>query len=411
MMNVSPDFSLPIRIIAPYFLIGTAFYILSLGYLWFLDPSVVAGDMRLIGWVHAYMIGFVMSVIVGAMGQLSVVVGEVHHRYPALFVWIAPLLAGGTAVLFIGFVAAPSLLVIGGGAIIAALGLFAFNLFVTLRRSRRRTAVTRSMQWSTFFLGIGLGFGLWMALGYAGVVAMDPSRWLPAHMMAVFGGYVMLNIMGVSTVLLPMFGACARPSDNDHAISFYAMITAVGMMIAAALIRIRWLELAALVAAAGSVLYYLLQVYRIFTSKKRRYSDVWERSVAVAFVALVASIGIGIYGYVMANEKSVLIAFWLLMGGFLGFLITAHLYKIVPFLVWFERFAPFIEERNVPTMQQLLPSRWADVQWGTALAGVVSVTLSIGFEDMVLWQAGAFLMSVSGGVLAAIVIRVLRVKL
>ncbi|KFN38612.1 MAG: hypothetical protein JU82_10835 [Sulfuricurvum sp. MLSB] len=182
-------------------------------------------------------------------------------------------------------------------------------------------------------------------------------------------------------------------------------------MIAAALTRIHALEVAALVAAAGSVLYYLLQVYRIFTSKKRRYSDIWERSVAAAFVALVASMGVGVYGYVMENEKSVLVAFWLLTGGFLGFLIAAHLYKIVPFLVWFERFAPLIEERDVPTMQQLLPSRWADVQWGTALAGVASIALAVGFEHTVLWQAGAFLMSVSGGVLAAIVIRILWVKL
>lgn len=410
-MNVSPDFSLPIRVIAPYFLSAVLFYTLSMAGLWFLGPEVSGNDLRLIGWVHAYMIGFVMMVIIGAMGQLSVVVGEVHHRYPAVFGWIAPLLGAGTLMLVTGFYAVPSILLPGGGVIVAALGLFAFNLFVTLRRSRRRTSVTRSMQWSTVFLGIGLGLGIMMAMGYAGIAAVDPARWLMGHLAAVFGGYVMLNIMGVSTVLLPMFGACVRPSDNGHTVSFIAMAAAVAMMILSVLTRLPWLETIALFSGMGSVAYYLFGVYRIFTSKTRRYSDIWERSVAVAFVSLVLSMGSGIYGYISGDGKGIWIAFWLLMAGFLGFLIAAHLYKIVPFLVWFERFAPYVDEREVPMMQQLLPARWAQVQWAAALGAVVTVAAAIGSENAVLWHAGALLAAASGLVLSGVIIRILRYKL
>lgn len=410
-MNVSPDFSLPLRVIAPYFIGAVLFYILSMSFLFFLQADIVVRDVRVIGWVHLYMIGFVMMVIIGAMGQLSVVVGDVRHVYPSVFHLIAPLLVIGTSTLFYGFIETPRLLPIGGGMILVALGLFAFNLFVTLRESRRRTAVTGSMRWSTLFLIMGLGIGIMMALGYTGAIPVDPTQWQMGHIFAVFGGYVMLNIMGVSTVLLPMFGACTRPDEKKHAISFYAMIVSVIGMILASALHIVIVEKVALLFGIGSVVYYMMQVYLIFTSKKRSYSDIWERSVAVAFIALIVSMGSGVYGYMNENEKAIMVSFWLLTVGFLGFLISAHLYKIVPFLVWFERYAPYIDERDVPMLHQLLPTRLASFQWGLAVFGVIAVVFALGFENTTLLQCGAALLVGSGIVLLSIVIKVLRDKL
>lgn len=410
-MNVSPDFSLPLRVIAPYFIGAVLFYIFSMSFLFFLQADIPLRDFRVIGWVHLYMIGFVMMVIIGAMGQLSVVVGDVRHVYPSVFHLIAPLLVIGTSILFYGFIETPRLLPIGGGVILVALGLFAFNLFVTLRESRRRTAVTGSMRWSTLFLIMGLGIGIMMALGYTGAIPVDPTQWRMGHIFAVFGGYVMLNIMGVSTVLLPMFGACTRPDEKKHAISFYAMIVSVIGMILASALHIAIVEKVALLFGIGSVVYYMVQVYLIFTSKKRSYSDIWERSVAVAFIALILSMGSGVYGYISENEKAIMVSFWLLTVGFLGFLISAHLYKIVPFLVWFERYAPYIDERDVPMLHQLLPTRLASLQWGLAVFGVIAVAFALGFENTTLLQCGAALLIGSGVVLLSIVIKVLRDKL
>lgn len=410
-MNVSPGFSLPLRLVAPYFVAAAVFNIFSMSFLFFLQSDIGLRDFRVIGWVHAYMLGFVMMSMIGAMAQLSVVVAEVYHRYPKVFAWIGPLLSTGTAVLVMGFVYNPFWLGIGGGLIFLALAIFAFNLFMTLRSSRRRTAVTRSMQWSTLFLSAGLGIGIVMALGYGGVISIDPTQWRMAHIFAVFGGYVMINIMGVSTVLLPMFGACNRVNDNDYGISFYTMILAVGMMLFASVVQIEMLEYVALWLGIGSVMYYMFQVYRIFTSKKRGYSDIWERSVVVAFIALTFSVGSGIYGIVSGSEKAQMISFWFLTVGFIGFLITAHLYKIVPFLVWFERYAPYVDEREVPMLHQLLPARWANVQWSLAVAGSVTIAVAMGSDSSVLWHTGAMLLVFSGVVLLAILIKVLGDKL
>ncbi len=155
----------------------------------------------------------------------------------------------------------------------------------------------------------------------------------------------------------------------------------------------------------------MFQVYRIFTTKKRHYSDIWERSVTVAFIALIVSMGSGIYAVASGSEKAVLLSFWFLTVGFLGFLITAHLYKIVPFLVWFERYAPHIDEREVPMLHQLLPLQLAKLQWGSALSGLVMISIAIGSGNLILWHVGALLLVGSGIVLLAILIKVLGDKL
>jgi hypothetical protein len=410
-MNVSPDFSPPLRLIAPYFVIASLFYTVSMGMLFGLNPNMSIHDFRIIGWVHTYMIGFVMMVMVGAMGQLSVVIAEVHHRYRGVFGWIWPLLSVGTVILVAGFYAEPSWLMIGGGMIFVALGLFAINLFVTLTHGRRKTDVTRAMRWSNLFLLIGLGIGWAMALGYGGLIEIDPSRWVSAHLFSIFGGYVLLSIMGVSTVLLPMFGACKRPSDNEYRFSFYAMALSVGLALSASIVRQESVLNGAIAVAVSALGLYLWSVQRIFTSKQRHYADIWERSVAVAFIALILAVVSGMYGYFERDERFVMMGFWLLMAGFLGFLITAHLYKIVPFLVWFERFAPYLEEQNVPMLHELLPQKWANAQWILALLGVITCTAAIGLGNTVLLRIGALFMMVSGMILMGIVVKVLRYRL
>lgn len=410
-MNVSPDFSPPLRLIAPYFVIAPLFYTFSMVLMLGLEAGMSLHDFRLIGWVHAYMIGFVMMVMIGAMGQLSVVIAEVHHRYKEVFGWIWPLLTAGTVILIAGFYVDPIWLMVGGGVILIALGLFALNLFVTLSGGGRKTEVTQAMRWSNLFLLIGLGIGWAMALGYGGVIEIDPSRWVAGHMLAIFGGYILLTIMGVSTVLLPMFGACKRPGDNEYRFSFYTIALSAGIAVSAAIMDQQMLLHLALAGAAAALGWYIVAVYRIFTSKQRRYSDIWERSVAAAFAALISAMGSGIYGYVAEDERSLMMGFWLLTAGFLGFLISGHLYKIVPFLVWFERFAPYVDEREVPMLHQLLPQEWATVQWGFALAGVIVCAAAIGFGNTLWLHIGAVFMILSGIVLTGIVINVLRNKI
>ncbi len=397
-MNVSPDFSLPLRIVAPYFIAGVAFYILSIILLLSMPFNPDIRDTSLIAFSHSYMIGFVMMVIIGAMAQLSVVVAEVYHKHPRAFIITFILLLLGTVIIIYGFLANSIYIPIGGMLILVSLFIYIYNLFISVSMSSRSSAVVDSMRFSTLFLAVGLIFGIVMALGYGGVVDIDPSAIAPLHIMSIFGGYVMLNIMGVSTVLLPMFGACSRPSDMAHKISFYMMIATVIMMIFSLFLPL--LSKISAILASISIIYYMFVVFRIFTSKKRKYSDVWERFIAVSFISLLLFM-IVLAIYIFSHLEILLkLSFYILMIGFLGFLIVAHLYKIVPFLVWFERFAPFIEEKAVPSLYELLPAKVATTQWYFATAALVLSSIALLLEIEILWYFALSLLLISSIFLA-----------
>ena len=90
MNSISRDFAPPFALIAPYFMVGTIFYFVSMIALFFLGSDLLYDDMSTIAWVHLYLLGFVMMIIFGAMAQLVPVVIEVGHAAVDFFYIIWP---------------------------------------------------------------------------------------------------------------------------------------------------------------------------------------------------------------------------------------------------------------------------------------------------------------------------------
>jgi len=111
MNPISQDFAPPFKLIAPFFIIGSLFYVvasffvfsMNIGDFSFQDPKVLA-------FTHLFLLGFVMMTIFGAMAQLVPVVLEVGHFGVELFYAIWPLLLIGTSLMIFGFLFSPALL-------------------------------------------------------------------------------------------------------------------------------------------------------------------------------------------------------------------------------------------------------------------------------------------------------------
>ena len=74
--------------------------------------------------------------------------------------------------------------------------------------------------------------------------------------------------------------------------------------------------------------------------------------------------------------------------GFFSFAIIGHLYKIIPFLVWFERFSPLVGKQKVPMLADMLPIKSSDAQFILSAIGVSIITLAILFQSNQLIGAG-----------------------
>ncbi len=405
-MNVSPDFSPSMRIMAPYFIIAGIFYFFSMISLLFLDISYDWHHLNLVAWVHQYMLGFVMMSIFAAMAQLAPIVVEANHRFVSFFHLIWILLLVGLIVMLFGFYANAALLPFGGILVLMAMVLFAVDLWLTLKDGKRKTSVTASMKASNFFLLFGVLSGVMMAFSYSGA-QIDAAPWYKIHVFALIGGFVVMVIMGVSTILVPMFGYSKRVSDNDFGVSFKLMFSGVIMMMIGSLIHVKALEDIAMLLIMASVGFYFYQLFSMFSSRARVEHDIWAKSMYVGFGSLALSwffIALSFFGISELLRPGL----WLLLVGFMGFLIFGNFYKIIPFLVWFQRYSPLVGEQKVPMLHELVNQKMAYVQFIFSSGGLFLTTLALLIRNQLLFSMGATLLIVGGIFMLSQMVRIIK---
>ena len=390
MFQISQDFAPPFKLIAPYFIVGAFFYLLSAMLLFFFDISNISyTNLGVVGWVHIYLLGFVMMIIFGAMAQLVPVVLEVGHYRVSVYYVIYPLLLVGTLLMAIGFVFSSQLLPYGGSIVLLSMMIFVFETFMTLLKVKEFNFVMKSVVVSNSFLFIGTIIGIIMAFGFAGIIGVDIVSLLKAHVYLVIGGYISITIMGLSLILIPMFSLSHNFDSKPVEYALYLMSSAVISVVIASLFELNFLLGLGYLMAIISMVSYFYQTYIIFVTRARKEHDIYAKSLYVSYISLIISLVLGVI-YLFGCSKPALIASaWTMFIGFFGFLIIGHLYKIVPFLVWFERFSPFVGKRKVPMLVDMIPLKSSYYQFYFSVIGTVISMFGILIESDLCFKTGA----------------------
>lgn len=401
MFSVSKDYAPPFGMVSPFFWIGSIFYLLGTIFLLFLNPEGGHFDLAIVGWAHWFLLGFMMMIIFGAMAQLVPVVVEVGHFSVDLYYIIWPLLLLGTVVMCAGFWFAPLILPYGGLIVLIAMLIFLFDTLMTLRKVTNITLTVKTVVASNLFLLAGIIIGFVMSLAVGSGLEVDIGSWLGAHAVMVLGGYVTLTIMGLSLILLPMFGLSHGFDETPINRAFYLMVAGVIFHFLATLIGWDFGQFAAMFIMFASVSFYLYQVVIIYKTRARKENDVWAKSMFFGYGSLAVSLIMGVVYTLFGGENLLLSASWFLIMGFFSFLINGHLYKIIPFLVWFERYSPLVGKEKVPMLNEMLPHRMAAYEFffsalGVAIAGI---GLLIGSGD--LFKGGVTLVITGAGFMLA----------
>ncbi len=390
MNAISQEFAPPFKLIAPFFILGSLFYLLSTLLLFAFDASdLFYTDSHVISFVHIFLLGFVMMTIFGAMAQLVPVVLEVGHFAVELFYAIWPLLLTGTLLMAGGFILSPKLLPYGGLIVLISLMIFVGETLLTIKRVKEFTVVMSSVLIANTFLFFGIIFGLVMALGYAGQMSVDIYSLLRAHVYLVIGGYVSITIMGLSVILLPMFGLSHGFSLTSLYCALYMMSFAVIFVVIASLFDLDFLLYIGCVLSILSQMIYFYQVYTIYKTRVRKENDIYAKSLIFAYLSLVGALFLESLFILMSYEPFLISGAWLLFFGFFGFMITGHIYKIIPFLVWFERFSPLVGKEKVPMLADMLPKRSSEAQFLFSSIGVFLVAFALLSQNNIALSAGA----------------------
>jgi len=392
MLAISKDFAPPLKLIAPFFKIGVSFYLIAMMSLLAFSSHFLYQEFSIAGWIHLFLLGFVMTIIFGAMAQLIPVVLEIGHAIVDLYYVILPLLTIGTIGMVIGFWVNPAILPFGGLLVLTSMIIFAIEAFATLKKTEINTITVKTVAVSNTYLLIGILTGFAIALGLSGVISIDVNTMLKAHVYAVLGGFVLLTIMGLSLTLIPMFSLAHGFDETPIKRGFNLVAIGVGVVFIGALLGQDWIQWIGYLTTLIGVGFYIYQIYIIYKLTVRKELDVWAKSMFFGFGSLILSIFMGII-YLLSDSQQILnTTLWFFMLGFIGFLINGHLYKIVPFLVWFERFSPLVGKEKVPMLHEMYPKEQANMMFWFSSIGTVIGGLGLLFESDYLFKSGASLL-------------------
>ena len=355
-------FAPPFKLVGGYFIAGICFLIASIPAFFAADLETIAG-LETAGFLHVFFVGFVMSVIIGALYQLTSVILEKPFSTIKGAMLNLAVYCVGIAAMGYGMISGNTGFLHGGGmALFLALLFFGTTYIVSFMDNEKKSFAAFMLFVSAIFLlaGISLGFCLLMIL--SGTLPMDFMFALKFHVYFVLG-FVFFIIVGVATVLLPMFALA-------HDLKFTLSKFAFGFYIFAGVLLF-FSEIYAYFAFGAAIVCFVAEALHILKKRVRKAYDYWNVNIALSLAAFV------LFCVLIAADRYDMAVFMLIYG-FLFAFIAAHLYKIAPFLIWYHYVAPFVGKTKVPLLDQMILKK-------PAYIGIVFNALGLTLYELGVW--------------------------
>ena len=372
-------FAPPFKLVGGYFIAGICFLIASIPAFFAADFETIAG-LETAGFLHVFFVGFVMSIIIGALYQLTSVILEKPFSTIKGAMLNLAVYCVGIAAMGYGMISGKTGFIHGGGmALFLALLFFGTTYIVSFMDNEKKSFAAFMLFVSAIFLlaGISLGFCLLMIL--SGTLPMDFMFALKFHVYFVLG-FVFFIIVGVATVLLPMFALA-------HDLKFTLSKFAFGFYIFAGILLF-FGEIYAYFAFGAAIVCFIAEALHILKKRVRKAYDYWNVNIALSLAAFVL-----FCAFIAADRYDM--AVFMLIYGFLFAFIAAHLYKIAPFLIWYHYVAPFVGKTKVPLLDQMILKKPAYIGIGFNALGLVLYELGVWLEIKLLAHCGVACLLVS----------------
>lgn len=388
----SPAKSPPMAVPLGFILTGL-FSLLLLQPLLILKAPMIFADFRFnaatLTAVHLFTLGWSTAVMMGAFYQLAPVIllTEAPPWRPAAVQGV--IYVAGSALLISGFYLQRSLLLmVGGSLVVIAVLLFAGLVLATMRSSRAWNITGTYMVMGLGFLVGTVLWGLVLAFNFRFAFFTDTLNHAPvgAHMVLGIGGWFLLTIAGVSYQLIPMFTLSHRSGDQMARAALLLMSSGLWFTFFALVLGLPAPAVGAAVAVAlVGVLLWGWELAGIILRRRRSRIDLGMRyaltSLGFAILALLlAVLSFGGLVPLLAESPAPSAVLWLGLVGFVGSMIIGMLYKIVPFLIWHQRFRTKTGRPGpLPTLDEMYTKRIAVTGywfWTSGILGTGGVLLA-----------------------------------
>jgi hypothetical protein len=389
----APSASLPLRFIAA----GMLSLFIGVGWL-VVRPDVLVTyhyNQYVIALTHLFVLGWICSVVMGAMYQLVPVALETKLFSPRLARWHFALHVIGVA----GMVAMFwqwNMKQVGHFGSVFGFGvlLFVYNIGRTLARIPKWNVVALGVASALFWLLLTMFAGLVLASAKCWPISpFHPVAQMHAHAHLGGLGVFVMMIVAVSYKLVPMFTLSEIQNARRAKWSVALLNAGVALVFVTVLLRSAWKLASALLVIAALAL-YAAEMIAILRSRKRCTLD-W--ALKYFFTAIGVLIPLSAIAVVLCWPTLPATAFTAQLENVYGFLafmglvtlaLIGMLYKIIPFLVWYSSYSKAIGRSKVPSLADLYSARLQAVGYWLFVTALItgSVTISLGTQAGVQWS-------------------------
>jgi hypothetical protein len=399
--QLATEMAPPFNLVAHFMIAGSIFYMITSLILPFFSSELESGvvSTTLASLSHLYLLGFVMMFIFGAMYQLVPVILEIplfskDFAYVQFYLYTV-----GLSLMSYAFLKTEHFYLLPYGALMVYISMFIFtvNIFLTYRNLERWSIPAKYIFASNIFLFIAVTIGFVVALNlFYGFLDGDGYNLIGAHISGVLIGYVMMTVIGVAMVLIPMFSLSHGFEDRYADIAFNFITLGVALYMTGEIFELTFLIGLGAFLFVVALLLGAYQMWVIFKGRVRKQNDYWAKGVMASFGFFLSALLSYAISFVFGSERFAMFGGYIFFFGFLAFLIIAHIYKILPFLVWYQRYSPLVGKEKVPMLHEMVVERVADKQFVATFAGTVISSLGVLFKVESLFIIGTLVMALSG---------------
>ena len=423
-------------IVLPLQFVLTGLAALGLGLaLVIMRPDILATyhyNQYVIATTHVFVLGFIASIVMGALYQLVPVALETRlysERLAHVHFWFHLVGVAGMVWMFWKW----DMKQVGHFGCVFGVGvvLFVYNIGRTLLRVPKWNVIAGSVVSALGWLSAAILAGLMIAAGKcsyestatlssttvlgAMIHALESAAKLMAKLdqfgamhahahLGMLGVYIML-IVGISYKLIPMFTLSDMQSRARARASILLLNVGLAGSFITVLMRSPWKLLFAAVVIAGLV-FYGWEMRSILGARKRRTLD-WGLKYFLTAISLLGALSIlavvlswpGLPLTPFTGQLENLYGFGAILG-VVALAILGMLYKILPFLVWYGTYSRHIGASRVPSLADLYSPSIQAAQYVAYLAALVVAGVGIVLGSSLWVRVGFGLFAVAYGLFA-----------
>ncbi|MBN8692053.1 MAG: hypothetical protein J0L69_02600 [Bacteroidetes bacterium] len=355
----------PANIVIPHFIAG-AFSFLVLCLLMALSPESFRlhyFNPNLLAITHLAVLGWASNVILGALYQLLPVLTQSPLYSIKLSRLSFFLFNLGVVILVYSFYnfRVGVIMLVAAALLITAVILVFTNVYLTIKKSDSKEIVLDFISTAIFWLFVTAVIGAFMAVNFVyPFIRTEHLTLLKVHANIGIAGWFILLIFGVASKLLPMFLLSHRVSDNKLKLSYFFINSSLVMFLTDVLVfcTLQRSVIYFSIAALG-IISFLTYVYEIYKIRVRRMPDIGMKQslIAVVFILIPLLMGFiinsNLFKGELVNIKFSMAYLTATIFGVISLLILGQTYKILPFIVWLDKYGSVAGKSKVPLPKDL----------------------------------------------------------